>query len=72
MWSEVLDADAFAAFEETGDIFDSVTAKALHDHVYSAGGSRDPEELYKAFRGRLPTPEALLRRRGFADASVTM
>jgi peptidyl-dipeptidase Dcp len=72
MWSEVLDADAFAAFEETGDIFDSVTAKALHDHVYSAGGSRDPEELYKAFRGRLPTPEALLRRRGFADASNTM
>jgi peptidyl-dipeptidase Dcp len=70
MWSEVLDADAFAAFEETGDIFDSATAKALHDHVYSAGGSRDPEELYKAFRGRLPTPEALLKRRGLADASA--
>jgi peptidyl-dipeptidase Dcp len=70
MWSEVLDADAFAAFEETGDIFDPATAKALHDHVYSAGGSRDPEELYKAFRGRLPTPEALLRRRGLADVSV--
>src|SRR6516165_6207969 len=55
MWSEVLDADAFAAFEETGDIFDAATAKALHDHVYSAGASRDPEDLYKAFRGRLPT-----------------
>src|SRR5204862_39196 len=64
MWSEVLDADAFAAFEETGDIFDPATAKALHDHVYAAGGARDPEELYKAFRGRLPTPDALLRRRG--------
>ena len=38
MWSEVLDADAFAAFEETGDIFDPATAKSLHDHVYSAGG----------------------------------
>ena len=61
MWSEVLDADAFAAFEETGDIFDPATAKALHDHVYSAGGSRDPAELYKAFRGRLPTPDALLQ-----------
>ena len=70
MWSEVLDADAFAAFEETGDIFDPATAKALHDHVYSVGGSRDPEELYKAFRGRLPTPEALLRRRGLADAAA--
>jgi peptidyl-dipeptidase Dcp len=68
MWSEVLDADAFAAFEETGDIFDPKTAKALHDNVYAAGGSRDPEALYKAFRGRLPTPDALLKRRGLADA----
>ena len=67
MWSEVLDADAFAAFEETGDIFDPTTAKALHDHVYSAGGGRDPEDLYKAFRGRLPTPDALLKKRGLVD-----
>jgi peptidyl-dipeptidase Dcp len=67
MWSEVLDADAFAAFEETGDIFDQAAAKGLHDHVYAAGGSRDPEDLYKAFRGRLPTPEALLKRRGLAE-----
>jgi peptidyl-dipeptidase Dcp len=69
MWSEVLDADAFAAFEEAGDIFDPATAKRLHDHIYSTGGSRDPEALYKAFRGRLPTPEALLRRRGLTDAA---
>ena len=48
MWSEVLDADAFAAFEETGDVFHPATAKALLDHVYAAGGSRDPEELYTA------------------------
>ncbi|MEA2903436.1 MAG: peptidyl-dipeptidase Dcp [Alphaproteobacteria bacterium] len=68
MWSEVLDADAFAAFEETGDIFDPATARALRDHVYAAGGARDPENLYKAFRGRLPTPEALLRRRGLTEA----
>src|SRR5499426_2305252 len=67
MWSEVLDADAFAAFEETGNIFDTATAKGLHDHVYAAGGSRDPEALYKAFRGRLPTPDALLKRRGLAE-----
>jgi peptidyl-dipeptidase Dcp len=70
MWSEVLDADAFAAFEETGDIFHPQTAKALHDHVYSAGGGRDPEALYKAFRGRLPTPDALLRRRGLAEEAA--
>ena len=67
MWSEVLDADAFEAFEETGDIFDSATAKRLHDTIYAAGGSRDPAEAYKAFRGRLPSADALLRKRGFAD-----
>ena len=66
MWSEVLDADAFAAFEETGDAFDPATAKRLLDHVYSAGGSRDPEALYTAFRGRMPTPDAMLEKRGLA------
>jgi peptidyl-dipeptidase Dcp len=67
MWSEVLDADAFAAFEEAGDIFDAGTAKNLRDHVYAAGGSRDPVELYTAFRGRMPTPDGLLRRRGLSE-----
>ena len=67
LWSEVLDSDAFAAFEETGDIFDSRTAKKLHDHIYATGGSRDPAELYTAFRGRLPTPDGLLRRRGLTE-----
>src|SRR6266545_622839 len=66
LWSEVLDSDAFAAFEETGDIFDSGTAKKLHDHVYAAGGSCDPAELYTAFRGRLPTADGLLKRRGLS------
>jgi peptidyl-dipeptidase Dcp len=67
MWSEVLDADAFTAFEESGDIFDAATARKLHDHVYAAGGARDPAELYAAFRGRLPTPDGLLRGRGLLD-----
>jgi len=67
MWSEVLDADAFAAFEETGDIFDPATAKRLRDTIYSAGGAQDPADAYKAFRGRLPSPDALLRKRGFAE-----
>jgi peptidyl-dipeptidase Dcp len=67
MWSEVMDADAFGAFEEAGDIFDSATAKRLHDDIYSSGGSRDPEAAYVAFRGREPEPDALLRRRGLVD-----
>jgi peptidyl-dipeptidase Dcp len=70
LWSEVLDSDAFAAFEEAGDIFDPGMAKKLHDYVYAAGGSRDPAELYTAFRGRLPTPDKLLERRGLADGSA--
>jgi peptidyl-dipeptidase Dcp len=70
MWSEVLDADAFEAFEETGDIFDPAIAKRLHDAIYSAGGSREPAELYKAFRGRLPSAEALLRKRGFTEPAA--
>lgn len=70
MWSEVMDADAFGAFEDAGNIFDPAVAKRLHDDIYSSGGSRDPEEAYVAFRGREPEPEALLRRRGLIDAPV--
>jgi peptidyl-dipeptidase Dcp len=67
MWSEVMDADAFGAFEEAGNIFDPVVAKRLHDDIYSSGGSRDPEDAYVAFRGREPEPDALLRRRGLLE-----
>jgi peptidyl-dipeptidase Dcp len=70
MWSEVLDADAFNAFQETGDVFDRATAERLYRHIYSAGGSRTPDEAYTAFRGRLPTEDALLRRRGLADVGA--
>jgi peptidyl-dipeptidase Dcp len=70
MWSEVMDADAFDAFKEAGDVFDPATARRLRDDIYAAGGSREPGEAYKAFRGRLPTPDALLRKRGFADAAA--
>jgi peptidyl-dipeptidase Dcp len=69
MWSEVMDADAFGAFEEAGNIFDPAVAKRLHDDIYSSGGSRDPEEAYVAFRGREPEPDALLRRRGLLETS---
>lgn len=67
MWSEVMDADAFGAFEEAGDIFDPAVAKRLHDDIYSSGGSREPDEAYIAFRGRKPEPDALLRGRGLLD-----
>lgn len=68
MWSEVMDADAFGAFEEAGDIFHKETAERLYTHIYSAGGRPDPEETYKAFRGRAPKIDALLEKRGLAAA----
>lgn len=64
MWSEVMDADAFAAFREAGDVFDAATAGRLVANVLAAGGSRDEAEAYRAFRGRLPGVEALLAQRG--------
>jgi peptidyl-dipeptidase Dcp len=70
LWSEVLDADAFNAFVEAGDVFDPAVAKRLRDHVYAAGGARDPAEAYKAFRGRMPTVDALLKRRGLIDEAA--
>ncbi len=69
MWSEVMDADAFGAFEEAGNIFDPAVAKRLHDDIYSTGGSVDPEAAYVAFRGREPEPDALLRRRGLLQTA---
>ncbi|MFY2823605.1 M3 family metallopeptidase [Ruegeria sp. MALMAid1280] len=68
MWSEVMDADAFAAFEEAGGAFDPERAKALEENILSTGGSREAEDLYLAFRGRLPGVEALLKGRGLIAA----
>ena len=64
MWSEVMDADAFAAFEEAGSAFDAATARALEENVLSKGGSEEADVLYTRFRGRLPGVEALLKGRG--------
>ena len=69
MWSEVMDADAFAAFEEAGDVFDPATAEKLEQFILSAGGSRPADELYLAFRGRMPGVEALLKGRGLLDVA---
>ena len=62
-WAEVLDADAFEFFKENG-IFNSQIATAFKEHVLSKGGTENPMELYKRFRGQEPKPEALLRRAG--------
>lgn len=64
MWSEVMDADAFSAFEEATGAFDPERAQALEKHILSKGGSVDAADLYRAFRGRLPGVEALLKGRG--------
>jgi peptidyl-dipeptidase Dcp len=67
LWAEVLDADGFEAFKEAGNPFDPATAARLRV-LLSAGDTRDPMELYAAFRGRAPSTEALLRTRGLAAA----
>ena len=65
LWSEILDADGFEAFLETGDIFDPELAAKLKKWVYESGGLRPADELYRNFRGSDPTIEPLLRIRGF-------
>lgn len=65
-WAAVLDADAFAAFKETGNLFDAETA-ARFRHLLEQGGTRDAQELYLEFRGKEADPKNLLRRNGFID-----
>ena len=62
-WAEVLDADAFAYFQENG-IFNREIATKFKDNILSKGGTEHPIELYKRFRGQEPKPEALLKRAG--------
>lgn len=69
MWSEVMDADAFEAFEEAGDPFDTDLAASLARHIYSSGGSQEADALYTAFRGRLPGVDALLKGRGLIESN---
>ncbi|MFN9251126.1 MAG: M3 family metallopeptidase, partial [Brevundimonas sp.] len=63
-WAEVMDADGFEAFKETGNVFDPTLASRLRAEVLERGNTRDPAESYVAFRGRPPTANALLRNRG--------
>ena len=65
LWSETMDADTWAAFEATGNPFDKATAKRFADTLLSTGNETDRAEAYRAFRGRDPDVNALLKRRGF-------
>jgi oligopeptidase A len=67
-WAEVLAADAFSLFEENG-IFDQETGKAFLHNILEKGGSQEPMELFKAFRGREPEVDALLKQTGITDAA---
>ena len=67
LWSEILDADGFTAFRETGDIFNPELSAKLKKWVYEAGGLREADELYRNFRGADPTIEPLLKIRGFSE-----
>jgi len=64
LWAEVLDADGYDAFVEAGNPFDTQVAKALHRFVYASGNTLEPGAAYAAFRGRAPTVEPMLRKKG--------
>jgi peptidyl-dipeptidase Dcp len=67
-WAEVLDADAFAQFKKNG-IFDAETAKSFRENVLTRGGTENPADLYRRFRGGDPTIDALLERDGIKPAA---
>lgn len=68
LWSEVLDHDAYEAFEEAGGPYDKAVAQRLHDKIMSVGNTIDPADQYRAFRGRDPDVKAYLRDKGFPTA----
>jgi peptidyl-dipeptidase Dcp len=67
MWAEVLEADAYQAFSETGNAFDASTARRLLQQIYSAGNSQEPAQAFRNFRGRDPQVQAMLRKRGLLN-----
>jgi len=69
LWAEVLDADAFAAFKEAGDVFDPETAARARKYIYSAGNTAPPDELFRLFRGRDPKIKFMLEKKGLIGDS---
>ncbi len=70
LWAEVLDADGYGAFVEAGSPFDPAVAQRLLQHIYSAGNSVEPSATYLAFRGRPPTVQPLLEKRGLLEPAL--
>ena len=70
LWAEVLDADGYEAFAEAGDPFDPEVAARLRRFIYSAGDSLEPSAAYRAFRGRTPQIEPMLRQRGLLEVET--
>jgi peptidyl-dipeptidase Dcp len=70
LWAEVLDADGYDAFTEAGSPFDASVAQRLRQFIYSSGNSREPREAYRAFRGRDPKVQPMLRERGLLEADA--
>jgi peptidyl-dipeptidase Dcp len=69
LWSDVLTADAFGAFVEGKGPYDKTVAERLQKYIFSIGNTVDPAEAYRAFRGRDPKIDALMKKRGFATKS---
>jgi len=70
LWAEVLDADAFAAFNESGNIFDPEVAAKARKYIYSSGNTVAPDELFRLFRGRDPDMTFMLQKKGLATAET--
>lgn len=70
-WAEVLDADVFAAFKETGNIFDKDIAAKARKYIYSAGNTVAPDELFRQFRGRDPNIQYMLEKKGLVNEEKT-
>ncbi len=71
MWAEVLEADGFAAFTEAGNPFDAATAERLLRTIYSSGNRQNPADAYRAFRGRDPQVQPMLKKRGLLAEATT-
>ena len=71
LWAEVLDADAFAAFEEARDIFDPKTSAKARQFIYGAGNTQAPDELFRKFRGRDPDIDFMLKKKGLLATATT-
>ena len=69
LWAEVLDADVYAAFQETGNVFDPDMAERVRKYVYSAGNTEAPDELFRKFRGRDPEIQYMLEKKSLVSQS---